>query len=421
MRSGRQRYKYKKMNASVRTLLTLLTLNAGSSSIKFALFDLTGTLTGTQLEHQARLRGKLDGIGSQPRLTIKTSANEVLLDTALDQFNHLPLSEQHPQLLKFLLAWLKAHDAVGEIAAVGHRVVHGGEQFLAPVIVDNSVLDDLSKLIPLAPLHQPHNIAGIRALSTLLPNVPQIACFDTAFHHTQPDVARHFALPRNLTEQGIKRYGFHGLSYEYIAQTLPQHLGAKADGRIVVAHIGNGASMCALKNRQSIATTMGYTALDGLMMGTRCGAIDPGVLLYLMTTHHMDAAQITHLLYEESGLLGVSGISQDMRTLLKSDAPAAHEAIELFCYRVSRELGSMAAALGGLDALVFTAGIGEQAAAVREKICHAAAWLGVKLDSAANNNAATHISAANSTVEVLVIPTNEEWILGQHVKTLLSL
>lgn len=294
-------------------------------------------------------------------------------------------------------------------------MVHGAERYAEPVVLDDAAIEALAGFIPLAPLHQPHNVAGIRALHGLLPGVPQIACFDTAFHQTQPAIARRFALPRALSETGIKRYGFHGLSYEYIAHVLPDHFGAKAGGRVVVAHLGNGASMCAMQGRRSVATTMGFTALDGLMMGTRCGNIDPGVLLHLMEFHRMDAAGITKLLYKESGLLGVSGLSQDMRALLASGAPEAAEAVELFCYRVSRELGSLAAALGGLDALVFTAGIGEHAAPIRERVCRQAEWLGVRLDSAANERSETRISASDSAVDVLVVPTNEEWMIARHV------
>ncbi len=394
---------------------TILVINAGSSSIKFALFEWEVTLSAEPV-----LRGELDGIGAEPRLRACDAAGTTLVDMRLNEIAALPADEQHHRSLAFLLQWLREHNAGWDIAAVGHRVVHGAERFALPLIVDDAVIDALAGLAQLAPLHQPHNVAGIRTLRALLPGAAQIACFDTAFHQTQPAVARAFALPRALSEQGIKRYGFHGLSYEYIAESLPAYLGAKADGRVVVAHLGNGASMCALRHRKSVATTMGFTALDGLMMGTRCGSIDPGAVLHLMEFHHMDAAQVSRLLYQDSGLLGVSGISQDMRTLLASDAPAAQEAIALFCYRVSRELGSLAAALGGLDVLVFTAGIGEHAAPIRERICQQAAWLGVKLDTAANNEHAPRISPAGSTVEVLVMPTNEEWMIARHVTELLN-
>lgn len=393
----------------------ILTLNAGSSSIKFALFALA-----EPLRPQAALHGELDGIGTQPRLKAQDASGAVLAELTFAELAGLSVEEQHRRTLDTLVHWLDEHDAAWKIAAVGHRVVHGAERYAAPVVLAPADIEALAGFIPLAPLHQPHNVAGIRALAALLPGVPQVACFDTAFHMTQPAVARHFALPRRLSGAGIQRYGFHGLSYEYIARILPQHLGTKADGRVVVAHLGNGASMCALRERKSVATTMGFTALDGLMMGTRCGAIDPGVLLHLMEFHGMDAAGITKLLYKESGLLGVSGISQDMRALLDSAAPEAAEAIELYCYRITRELGSLAAALGGLDALVFTAGIGEHAAPVRKRVCRQSEWLGVALDGAANDRHATRISRDASKVDVLVLPTNEEWMIAQHTAALVA-
>jgi acetate kinase len=393
----------------------ILTINAGSSSIKFALFE-----RGEPLAPQAALRGELDGIGAQPRLKARDAQGAVLAELTFAELAGLPADEQHRRSLDFLVRWLDEHDNAWRIVAVGHRVVHGADRYAAPVALSPADVDALAGFVPLAPLHQPYNVAGIRALAALLPEVPQVACFDTAFHMTQPERARRFALPRRLSEAGIKRYGFHGLSYEYIARVLPQHLGAKAEGRVVVAHLGNGASMCALYGRKSVATTMGFTALDGLMMGTRCGAIDPGVLLHLMEFRGMDAAALTKLLYKESGLLGVSGVSQDMRALLDSPAPGAAEAVELFCYRIARELGSLAAALGGLDALVFTAGIGEHAAPVRERVCRQSEWLGVRLDAAANARHATRISAPDSPVDVLVLPTNEEWMIAQHAAALVD-
>jgi acetate kinase len=393
----------------------ILTINAGSSSIKFALFE-----RGEPLQPQAALRGEIDGIGAQPRLKARNAADAVLAELTFADLAGLPADAQHHRTLDFLMQWLREHDGGWQIAAVGHRVVHGADRYAAPVVLAPADVEALAGFVPLAPLHQPYNVAGIRALSALLPGVPQVACFDTAFHMTQPALARRFALPRRLSEAGIKRYGFHGLSYEYIARVLPQHLGAKADGRVVVAHLGNGASMCAMHQRKSVATTMGFTALDGLMMGTRCGAIDPGVLLHLLEFHHLDAAGLTKLLYKESGLLGVSGVSQDMRALLDSAAPEAAEAVELFCYRIARELGSLAAALGGLDALVFTAGIGEHAAPVREQVCRQAEWLGVKLDAEANARHAACISTEGSKVDVLVLPTNEEWMIAQHAAALVS-
>jgi len=393
----------------------ILTINAGSSSIKFALFE-----RGDPVQPQAALRGEIDGIGAQPRLKAKDARGAVLAELTFSELAKLSADEQHHHTLDVLMRWLAEHEGGWQIAAVGHRVVHGADRYAAPVVLASADVDALAGFIPLAPLHQPHNVAGIRALSALLPGVPQVACFDTAFHMTQPELARRFALPRRLSASGIKRYGFHGLSYEYIARVLPQHLDSGADGRVVVAHLGNGASMCAMHQRKSIATTMGFTALDGLMMGTRCGTIDPGVLLHLMAFHHLDAAALTKLLYQESGLLGVSGLSQDMRALLDSAVPEAAEAVELFCYRIARELGSLAAALGGLDALVFTAGIGEHAAPVRESVCRQAGWLGVKLDAEANTRHDARISTPGSAVDVLVLPTNEEWMIAQHAAALVS-
>jgi acetate kinase len=322
--------------------------------------------------------------------------------------------------LKTLLDWLAAHDGGARIIAIGHRVVHGGERYSEPVRLDAAMIEALAGFIPLAPLHQPHNLDAIRTIAELRPELPQVACFDTAFHRSQPPGAQIFALPRAITAQGVRRYGFHGLSYEFIADTLPEHLGEAADGRVIVAHLGNGASMCAMHRRRCVATTMGFTAVEGLVMGTRCGSIDPGVLLYLMEYGGYDAKALTKLLYKESGLLGVSGLSADMRILLGSEQPEAKEAVDLFCYRIVREIGSLAAALGGLDALVFTGGIGEHAAPVREKICHATAWLGLELDPAANADHATRISTSASRVTALVMPTNEEWIIARHTAETLA-
>jgi acetate kinase len=306
------------------------------------------------------------------------------------------------------------------LSAVGHRVVHGGTRFSRPVVVDVRILAELRSLIPLAPLHQPHNLAAIEAVADEAPWLDQVACFDTAFHRTQPAVAQAFALPRRYQDEGLRRYGFHGLSYEYIAATLP-HLDARgAGGRTVVAHLGNGASMCALYQGHSVATTMSFTALDGLMMGTRCGEIDPGVLLYLIDRHHMSGADLQRLLYEESGLLGVSGRSSDMRELLASAEPAARDAIDLFVYRASRELGSLAAALGGLDALVFTGGIGENAAAIRARICQEASWLGVKLVGESNARGGPRITTDDSPVAAWVVPTNEELMIAMHTRAVLG-
>lgn len=389
----------------------ILTINAGSSSIKFALFSLAHPIAEV-----AEFSGQIDGIGAaQTRMVAKNSQGERLTDQMLEGE-----SVNHTQAFDALLKWFSDSQSGWQIVAVGHRVVHGGERYSQPVVLDDATIEQLAALAPLAPLHQPHNVAGIRALHALLPDVPQIACFDTAFHRTQPDVAQTFGLPRWVTAEGVKRYGFHGLSYEYIARVLPQH-SPRAEGRVVVCHLGNGASMSALVNRKVVATTLGFSTIDGLVMGTRCGALDPGVVLHLMETKGLGVKEMTKLLYKESGLLGVSGISQDMRTLLASDKPEAKQAVDLFCYRIMRELGSLAAAAGGLDAVVFTGGIGEHAAEVRRRICLPCNWLGIRLDSEANARHDLRISAPDSSTDVLVIPTNEEWMIAHHAQTLLAL
>ena len=389
----------------------ILTINAGSSSIKFALYELNGGLAD-----KPTLSGQIDGIGASAKLIAKDPAgkHEIELNLSGEQ------EAQHQASLDFLLNWIQEHQTGTELVAVGHRVVHGGELFSAPMAVDRDTVAQLEQFITLAPLHQPHNLNGIKAIAKLLPEVRQVACFDTAFHRTNPPVAQAFAIPRALTAEGVKRYGFHGLSYEFIARVLPEH-SSKANGRVIVAHLGNGSSMCAMLERKSITSTMGFTAIDGLMMGTRTGAIDPGVLLYLMDNKGMNSKDLTRLLYKESGLLGVSGISQDMRTLLASDQPEAEEAIELYCFRILREIGSLAAAIGGLDALVFTGGIGEHSAEVRRRVCSRLGWLGVSLDQSNNGEDQLRISTADSTIDVLVIPTNEEWMIAHHAQTLLAL
>ncbi len=387
----------------------ILTLNVGSSSVKFALFA-----ADDPVPRKPELSGQIDGLGARPRLKAKDAAGATLDDTELA----LEKEGAHRAALAHLVAWLREHAAGREIAMVGHRVVHGATRYSHPILVDNAVLDALRGFVPLAPLHQPHNIAGIEAMTAALRGVPQVACFDTAFHRTQPMLAQLFALPRSITAEGVRRYGFHGLSYEYIAEALPAHLGAKADGKVLVAHLGNGASMCALERRVSRATSMGFTALDGLVMGTRTGSIDPGVLLYLMDRHGMDARALEKLLYKQSGLLGVSGISQDMRELLESREREAREAVDLFCYRLVREAGALAASIGGCDALVFTGGIGEHAAPVREKVCAALSWLGLALDASANAANATVISKPESRLTALVLPTNEEWMIARHAAEL---
>ena len=384
----------------------LVVINAGSSSIKFASYQ--RDVLSEQLVADAS--GQIEGIGSQSSFTVKSSEGLVLLE------RKLTINEAHDHMgaLTLILDWLLEYLANGTLLAVGHRIVHGGQHYSAPVLIDASVLAELETLVPLAPLHQPQNLSTIRALLETMPELPQVACFDTAFHRTQPDVAQYFAIPRRFIDEGVRHYGFHGLSYEYIASTLPSLEPTLADARIIVAHLGSGASLCALDKGQSIATTMGFSPLDGLVMGTRCGNIDPGVLLFLMDRHGMDARALEQLLYYESGLLGISGISSDMRTLLASQDPHAQEAIELFVYRVGREIGSLAAALGGLDALVFTGGIGEHSAEIREKVCHQAAWLGLKLDDSANAATATRISRLDSKVSAWIVPTDENLMIAKH-------
>ncbi|MCX7150367.1 MAG: acetate/propionate family kinase [Rhodocyclales bacterium] len=396
----------------------ILTLNAGSSSIKFALFA-----RGDVIPQQPELVGQIDGIGTvggrRAHLKVSDASSRALDD--IDLKLEGPAETQHRTALSFLVDWLHRHEAGWRICGVGHRVVHGAQKFSQPIVLDVAIVDALRDFIPLAPLHQPHNLAGIEALTTALPGIPQVACFDTAFHRSQPEVAQLFALPRAITAQGVRRYGFHGLSYEYIAEVLPQHLVAdRANGRVIVAHLGNGASMCAMKNLKSQASTMGFTAVDGLMMGTRTGNLDPGVLLYLMDYRQMDAKALTRLLYKESGLLGVSGISHDMRVLLDSAAPEAREAVDLFCYRIVREIGSLTAALGGLDALIFTGGIGEHGAPVREQVCARLGWLGLRLDPVKNAASASKISTPDSQIDVCVIPTNEEWMIARHTAKLVA-
>jgi acetate kinase len=389
----------------------LVVLNAGSSSLKFSVF-LDGEPPGLLL------RGQLEGLFTEPRFVARDAVGNVAGEREWPTGTRLG----HQGAIEFLFAWGRAEGVLGghPIVAAGHRVVHGGLTFLRPVHIDAEVLAALEAFVPLAPLHQPHNLAAIKAVTQHAPDLPQVACFDTAFHGTQPAVAQSFALPRRYTEEGVRRYGFHGLSYEYIASVLPGTDRRAAEGRTVVAHLGNGASMCALRGGRSVAGTMGFTALDGLPMGTRCGALDPGVLLYLMDRHTMNARDLERLLYQESGLLGVSGVSSDMRTLLASPDPPATEAVDLFVYRIGRELGSLAAALGGLDAVVFTGGIGEHAAAVRARVCRDAAWLGLELDEAANNARGPRISRPESRVAAWVIPTNEELMIAQHTRRVLA-
>lgn len=382
----------------------ILAVNAGSSSVKFSLF----LLKSADGEPSLRCSGQVEGIGRNARLVVHDAKGDGLVDKALGASTTLEAA------MTAALTWVGSYADDYSIVAAGHRVVHGGDLFNAPVLVSRAVLRDLERLVPLAPAHQPFNLAAIRLLSRMHPGLRQVACFDTAFHQTQPSLARAYALPWPLTASGVRRYGFHGLSYEYIASVLPDYAGDLADRRVVVAHLGHGASMCAMRCRRSIATTMGFTALDGLPMGRRCGSLDPGVVFYLMRECRLSIGQVEEILYEKSGLLGVSGISDDMRDLLASDKVCAAEAVDLFCYRIARELGSLAAALGGLDVLVFTGGIGEHAAPVRTKVGNYARWLGVRLDEDANRKGQGKLTGGKGTPVVLVIPTNEDLMIARH-------
>jgi acetate kinase len=385
---------------------TVLVLNAGSSSIKFCTFRAAGQA------FERTLRGQASVVDEVSRLVAWRGAARVA-DQVLGAG---PL--RHADALASLLEFLRGATGQAALAAVGHRVVHGGLEFAAPVAVDTATLEKLERYVPLAPLHQPHNLAAIRLLMAELPGVPQVACFDTAFHRSVPEVAQRYALPERFAEAGVRRYGFHGLSYEYIASVLPRLDERAAAGRTVVFHLGNGASMCAMRGCRSVATTMGFTAVDGLPMGTRSGSIDPGVVLYLQDVLGLGVRDVERLLYHEAGLLGMSGLSSDMRELLASSLPAARLAVDVFVYRAGRELGSLAAALGGLDAVVFTAGIGENQPKVRARICRDARWLGIDLDEDANRAQHRCISRAGSAVAAYVIPTDEELVIARHVQRL---
>ncbi len=387
----------------------ILVINAGSSSIKFSVFAL----------RDERLRegynGQVSGIGTAPRFVARDAVGWTLADVKLP----MPEFESHAACLKRIGDWLREHADGLDLVGIGHRVVHGGVDYAAPVRIDAEVIARLEKLVPLAPLHQPHNLAAIRAVAEAMPEMPQVACFDTAFHRSQTKLAQAYGLPAEFYDKGVRRYGFHGLSYEYIARRLPDVAPEIAPGRVITAHLGNGASMCAMKNGRSVASTMGFTAVEGLPMGTRTGSLDPGVVLFLMEQGRT-AADIEELLYERSGLLGLSGISNDMRKLLASDAEPAKFAVDYFIYRIGREAGSLAAALGGLDALVFTAGIGENSAEIRARACAACAWLGVELDEKANSAGGPRISAPGSRVSAWVIPTDEELMIARHTLDLLG-
>lgn len=390
----------------------ILVLNAGSSSVKFALFVLT---TG-DADPQMRLRGQVSGIGREPVFSACDAAGRTIAE---DNGRLVTTASDHRMALDYLLDWIRRHMAGIELAAVGHRVVHGGRMRTEPARITAELLLELDGLSPLAPHHQPHNVAAIRLLEEHEPSLPQVACFDTAFHARQDDIARRLPLPSEYAGRGLMRYGFHGLSYEYITSTVAAFGDAGAPPRLLIAHLGNGASLCAVRHGRSVATTMGFSTLDGLMMGTRSGSIDPGVLLHLMREDGMGEPALSDLLYNRSGLLGVSGISADMQQLLNSQAPGAREAVDLYCLTLVKQMGSMLAVLEGADAIVFTGGIGEHAAPVRAAVCARLGWLGVVLDESANAANASRISHSDSALPVLVIPTNEELVIARHTAKLL--
>jgi len=383
-------------------------LNAGSSSIKFAVFH-------DDAAQSLIFRGQVEKIGVAPSLTVESSDGENLIENewGAREINHNSATKIILQTAISLLG--------GEtVEGIGHRVVHGGTHFNAPALVTKDVLKSLKSLSPLAPLHQPHNVAPIEAIMAEAPHIPQVACFDTAFHQTQPHLAQAFALPREITDQGVRRYGFHGLSYEFVTGRLRTVAPDLVNKRIIIAHLGNGASLCATHRGQSVATTMGFTAVEGLMMGTRCGSLDPGVLIYLMDEKGLDARGLEDLIYKKSGLLGVSGLTSDMRALRASNDPRAREAIDLFIYRIVREIGSLAAALGGLDGLVFTGGIGQRDAKTRQEVAAGCAWLGAAVDKQANALGEGRIDAPTSAIPIWVMPTDEERIIARHTADLLG-
>jgi acetate kinase len=381
-------------------------INAGSSSVKFSFYE----------GERRILTGQVDGIGARPSASAIGLNGEKLEPPDLGATPPTVPSE----VLPAILPWARERLDNRRLDALGHRVVHGGLHHSRPARVTPELLAELEALVPLAPLHEPHNLAPIKMAMTLNPGLPQVACFDTAFHRTAPEVEQAFALPYSFFEEGVRRYGFHGLSYEYIASVLPEHAPEIANGRVVVAHLGNGCSACAMRDRVSIATTMGFTALDGLPMGTRCGELDAGVVLHLIQQKGMSAEALVDLLYRRSGMLGLSGISSDFRELLASDNPRARFAVEVFCYRVAGHIASLAAALGGLDGIVFTAGVGENAAPVRNAICRACEWLGLELDEAANGNHKERISRPNSRVAAYVIKTDENLMIARHARALVA-
>ncbi len=388
----------------------VLTLNAGSSSVKFALHP----VLEEKPSETPTLSGQVSGLGGEAALSY-AAPDEPAQRVALG-----PDDGDHEGAWRAVFEIVEARLGGHAPAAIGHRVVHGGADFAAPVLIDGAIYAKLETFAPLAPGHQPHNLAGVRAARSRWPNAPQVACFDTAFHRTQSRLAQEFALPRRYAEQGVIRYGFHGLSYDYIAHAAPAIIGEAAHGRMIVAHLGHGVSMCAMRDGRSVSTTMGFSALDGLPMGKRCGAIDPGVLLHLMAAEGYDRSRLEHLLYKESGLFGLSGVSDDMRALEASDAPEAAFAIDYFIHRCAHAVGGLAADLGGLDALVFTAGIGEHSARVRAGVLERLAWLGLRLDDAGNASHGPCLTLSDSAVSAWVIPTNEELTIARAVATFLS-
>jgi acetate kinase len=387
---------------------TILVVNAGSSSVKFQVFSVDG-----DGRLQRLIKGQMDGIGSRPRLRAAGAGGAPLADRAYPIENVADV----PAALQVAADWLRDEIRIAPFA-IGHRVVHGGPDYAGPVLIDHGVVSRLERYAPLAPLHQPHNLAPIRVLLINFPSLPQVACFDTAFHRGHEDVADFYAIPRRLHDEGVRRYGFHGLSYEYIAKALPKLAPEIANGRVIVAHLGSGASMCALRDGRSVESTMGFTALDGLPMGTRPGQIDPGVILYLITQKGMSPADVQDFLYRDCGLKGLSGVSNDMRELQESNDPNASFAVDYFVYRAALNVGMLAAALQGVDAVVFTAGIGENSPTIRARIAERLGWLGVALDPAENARNAQRISQANTT-PVYVVPTDEELMIAQHTLSLL--
>ena len=386
-------------------------LNGGSSSLKFSIFEIVD-----EQSLALRITGQIEGLGRSPRFVAKNETGELLEERHWENADSI----DHGFLFGFLVGWATGQISGSTVRGVGHRVVHGGLEYDAPVVIDDHVVETLERLCPLAPLHLPYNLNYIKTARSMNPHIPQVACFDTAFHRDHPKMADLFALPRAYYDEGIRRYGFHGLSYEYIARVLPEVAPEIAAGRVIVGHFGSGVSMCALNNGRSIDSTMGFTALDGLPMGTRPGALDPGVVLHLIREKNMTADDVEKMLYGKCGLLGLSGISNDMRDLETSSDPNAREAIDFFVYRASQGLGAMAAAMGGVDGIVFTAGIGENSPQIRAGICRAAQWMGVELDEAANEAGGPRISSANSPISAWVIPTDEEKMMALHTLGLIS-